>query len=231
MTNKEIFGLLKSFGMTDEGACGLMGNMAAESTMKPTIAQRGMTTMSDEEYTFAADNGMIDFAGDSVGYGLCQWTSSDRKAALLAYAKSRGTSVGDAETQVRFAVRELQSGYHTLFLKLCTSHDIDECSDRVCDTYERPEVNNYQVRRDFAREFYSAFRGSAALASQMQQNQASAAETQQASPAQTPSYWDWKIALIQYVMQCDGYWAAPDGLKSEAFFNALKQYTEDMQRC
>ena len=88
MSNKTIYDALISAGLTQEGACGLMGNMMAESTMKSNIAQRGMTGLSDEQYTAAADNDMISFATDSVGYGLCQWTSSDRKAKLLAFAKN-----------------------------------------------------------------------------------------------------------------------------------------------
>lgn len=72
MSNRTIYDTLRAAGLTAEGACALMGNMAAESTMKANIAQRGMTHMSDADYTAAADNGMIDFANDSVGYGLCQ---------------------------------------------------------------------------------------------------------------------------------------------------------------
>ncbi len=226
MTTKEIFEFFTGVGMTDEGACGLMGNMMAESGMKANIAQRGMTSLSDEEYTAAADNGGIDFAQDAVGYGLCQWTFHTRKAKLLAYAKSCGMSVGDPVMQVRFCVRELQSEYPTLFLKLCTWHELYDCSDFVCDEYEQPAISNYAERRRFTNQFYSKFRGSGALAEQH-----AAIQQQAAASADTPRFWDWKIALIQFCMQHDGYWGQPDGLKGSEFFAALKQYVKDMEAC
>jgi len=163
MSNKTIFAILRGAGMTAEGACGLMGNMMAESGMKANIAQRGMTSMSDEQYTAEADSSIIDFTRDSVGYGLCQWTYITRKAALLSFARNRGVSVGDENMQVQFCLRELQQDYPMLMLKLCTSTDIDECADRVCDQYERPAVNNYPVRRQYARDFFNQFCGSDAL--------------------------------------------------------------------
>ena len=83
MTNKEIYNQFRDAGLTAEGACAVLGNMAAESGMKPNIAQRGMTTLSDEAYTASADNAIIDFVHDGVGYGLCQWTHPDRKRKLL----------------------------------------------------------------------------------------------------------------------------------------------------
>lgn len=163
MSNKTIYDALIAAGMTQEGACGLMGNMMAESTMKANIAQRGMTKLSDEKYTAAADNGLIDFTRDQVGYGLCQWTHHTRKAALLAFAKNKGVSVGDEGMQIEFCLRELQQEYPLLMLKLCSSHDINECADRVCDQYERPAVNNYNARREYARQFFNDFCGSGAL--------------------------------------------------------------------
>ena len=39
MTNKEIYNRLRAAGMTAEGACGMLGNMAAESAMRPDNAQ------------------------------------------------------------------------------------------------------------------------------------------------------------------------------------------------
>ena len=64
MSIKTIYKALIDAGLTPEGACGLMGNMMAESSMKADIAQRGMTALSDEQYTAAADAGTIDFVHD-----------------------------------------------------------------------------------------------------------------------------------------------------------------------
>ena len=51
MSGMSIYGALVRAGMTAAGACGLMGNMQAESGMKSNIVQRGMTALSDGEYT------------------------------------------------------------------------------------------------------------------------------------------------------------------------------------
>lgn len=155
MQATEIYAILRAGGMTRAGALGMLGNMMAESSLKPNIAQRGMTRLSDAEYTSKADDGMIDFVHDSVGYGLCQWTFWSRKQALLDYAKTYGVSVGDGAMQVNFCLLELRTSpeYSSVWHLLRTSDDVDACADRVCNTYERPAVNNYMTRRSFAHKF------------------------------------------------------------------------------
>ena len=152
MNPNEIYNILRSSGMTHEGTLGLMGNMMAESNLVPNIAQRGMTKLTDAQYTAAADNGLIDFTHDSVGYGLCQWTHPKRKEHLLQFAKAQGTSVGDGDMQTRFACLEMQADYPHVWKTLCSSDSIDACSDMVCIEYERPAVNNLEARRAFAHQ-------------------------------------------------------------------------------
>lgn len=214
MSSKDIYNGLRSAGMTKEGACGLMGNMMAESGMVSNIAQRGMTTLSDAEYTRRADSGQIDFVHDSVGYGLCQWTYFSRKQALLDFAKHPGWSVGDESMQVKFCIAELKSEYPKLWEYLCESHDLFQCTQKVCYEYERPAVNNVGTRYQFAQEFFDEFANG--------------------TPVPMPEHIDksdWKVRMIQYVMQQDGYWGEPDGYKSEEFFSALRTYTDDMEGC
>lgn len=157
MSGREIYEQLLSAGLTAAGACGLMGNMQAESAMRANNAQDGMTGYSDEEYTAAADNGQTDFIHDGVGYGLCQWTFYTRKAALLSFARARGKSVGDEETQIRFCVRELRESQPALWQFLCGTDDAAEAARRVCAEFERPAVNNGEVRAEFAKAFYRTF--------------------------------------------------------------------------
>lgn len=216
MSNKTIYDGLRSAGMSKEAACGLMGNMMAESGMKSNIAQRGMTSLSDAEYTNRADTGMLDFVHDSVGYGLCQWTYWSRKQALLNYARAMGVSVGDEAMQVQFCISELKSDYPKLWEYLCSSHDLFQCSQKVCYDYERPATNNVGTRYAYAQEFFDEF----------------ANHTPAPRPEPEPVVReDWKVRLIQYVMSVDGYWDEPDGLKSEEFFSALRRYTDDMEAC
>lgn len=222
MSNQTIFDALVGAGMTVDGACGMLGNMAAESTMRPNIAQRGMTTMSDVEYTFAADNGSIDFANDSVGYGLCQWTYHTRKAALLAFAKSNGTSVGDGDMQARFCVKELKEGYRELWAFLCSSNDLMQCTERICKEYERPAVNNVEVRYGFAKQAYDYY-------SAMPHDKPPDEKEEDVKPTHNAGV-KAAIMVLQMVMSYAGYWGEVTGEKSNEFFNALDKFVEDLKK-
>ena len=156
MSELSILKLLVQGGMTPIAACAMGGNMYCESTMHSNIAQRGMTSLSDAEYTAAADAGTIDFVHDSVGYGLCQWTYYTRKENLLKYARAYGTSVGDETMQVKFCLEELRTEYPSLWTYLQTAQGLYEAAARICKEYERPAVNNIQDRASAGNSLYMA---------------------------------------------------------------------------
>lgn len=153
MSARDIYAKLIAAGLTHEGACGLMGNMQAESGMKSNIAQRGMTALSDEEYTAAAAEWPVKFIHDGVGYGLCQWTYWSRKQALFNFAQERGAIVGDEGMQVEFCLSELCGEYPALRRFLCETQDVRAAAERVCREYERPAVNNVDARAAYAARF------------------------------------------------------------------------------
>ena len=156
MSELSILKLLVQGGMTPIAACAMGGNMYCESTMHSNIAQRGMTSLSDVEYTAAADAGTIDFVHDAVGYGLCQWTYYTRKQKLLEYARAYGTSVGDETMQVKFCLEELRTEYPSLWAYLQTAQGLYEAAARICKEYERPAVNNIQDRASAGNSLYMA---------------------------------------------------------------------------
>ena len=224
MSSKTIYDALRTAGLTAEGACGLMGNMMAESSMQADIAQRGMTKLSDAQYTAAADNGLLDFSHDAVGYGLCQWTYHTRKAELLSYARARGVSVGNEDMQVQFCLRELRQDYPGVLRVLCSSADIYECAQIVCVQYERPAVNNVQARAEFARNFAAQFEGAG-------KPEANDSEGDSIATPSAPEQ-DIAVMVLQYCMQRDGFWAGPiDGIKSPEFRAALTKYAADVAGC
>ena len=157
MSELSILTALVSGGMSPVGACAMGGNMLSESGMQSNIAQRGMTKLTDEQYTHAADAGTINFADDGVGYGLCQWTYNTRKRWLWQYSASAGTSVGDEAMQVHFCLLELKTDYSELWNYLHTTTDIREATDRICREYERPAVNNVHARYKYARQLYNDY--------------------------------------------------------------------------
>ena len=210
MSIKTIYNALTDAGLTPEGACGLMGNMMAESSMKADIAQRGMTALTDRQYTAAADAGELDFAHDAVGYGLCQWTYRTRKAELLAFARARGVSVGDEAMQVQFCLRELREDFPGVWRVLTGSKDLYECARIVCIQYERPAVNNVDARHAYAQSFFRQLPG--------------AAEPQPFPP-------DLSVLVMQALLRGNGYEVEADGRKSAAFFEKLREFTADMEAC
>ena len=221
MKTKEIYDILRSGGLSHAGALGMIGNMMAEAgpSLPSNIAQRGKTKLSDAQYTAAADNGLIDFVHDAVGYGLCQWTYHSRKQGLLNYARQQGVSVGDGVMQVNYALKELREEYGGIYGVLCNSTSIDDCADVVCTQFERPAVNNLADRRISAH-----------------QAEAQLGENTYTPPIKDPVQAtfppDPSIVMLQLVMQFNGYWdSRPDGHKSKEFFDKLKKFAEDMEGC
>lgn len=162
MSTRTIYSKLIAAGMSPAGACGLMGNMNAESAMRANNAQDGMTKLSDAEYTAGVDNGTYtNFVRDAVGYGLCQWTYWTRKQELYNFARAKGVSIGNEAMQVDFAVQEIKKGYPDLWKFLCTTDNVQEAASRICKEYERPAVNNIDVRASACLRFFAELKDEA----------------------------------------------------------------------
>lgn len=125
------------------GVCGLMGNIQAESGMRSNNMQNPYESrlgMTDESYTQAVDTGTYtNFETDCVGYGLCQWTSSGRKAGLLAYARTKAKSIGDEDMQIDYLLHELSTSYKNVLSVLKTAKTVKEASDCVVTKFEKPK--------------------------------------------------------------------------------------------
>lgn len=152
--------------LTPAGAAGLMGNLQAESGLNPRNLQNSYEKklgMSDDDYTAAVDCGAYgSFVTDGAGYGLAQWTHPSRKAALLAYARARGSSIGDLDMQIDYLLQELQGLFKPLWDKLRTTDSVQEASDCVLLQFERPadqSAENCARRAQMGRRFFDLFAG------------------------------------------------------------------------
>jgi len=149
---KDIWTFLKAKGLNSYAIAGLMGNLYAESALNPINLQNSYETklgVTDLLYTYLVDSGKYtNFVKDSAGYGLAQWTYYTRKQALLDYAKSKKTSIGNLTTQLEFLWTELQS-YSTVIKTLKTATSVRQASDVVLLQFERPAdtSSSVQVRR------------------------------------------------------------------------------------
>lgn len=162
-TEEKIWNYLKGRGVTDVGVAGLMGNLYAESGLIPTNLQNSYEKKlgyTDASYTAAVDNGSYtDFANDSAGYGLCQWTYWSRKQSLLNYAKSTGRSIGDLEMQLDFLMQELAS--YGLLNALKTATSVREASDLILLKFEKPAGMNSEAtqarRAGFGQQYFDKY--------------------------------------------------------------------------
>lgn len=165
MDNTEkIWKYLKSKGLNDYGAAGLMGNLHAESGLNPKNLQNSYEKKlgyTDAQYTAAVDNGKYkNFVKDSAGYGLAQWTYWSRKQALIDFCKTAGTSIGDLDMQLNFLWKELSDGYRGVINVLMNATSIIEASNTVLLQFERPADQSASVqlkRAEYGQAYYDKY--------------------------------------------------------------------------
>lgn len=169
-TEEKIWNYLKAQGLNDFGAAGLMGNLQAESGLRPNNLQNGFENApaktggvgyTDAGYTAAVDNGTYTgFATDRAGYGLAQWTYPTRKQALLNFVKTMRRSIGDLEAQLGFLITELAGSFPRVLAVLKSAASVREASDCVLLDFERPADQSQGVkdkRAAMGQAFYNKF--------------------------------------------------------------------------
>lgn len=146
------------------GVAGLMGNLQAESGLRPNNLENRYASASgwsDEGYTAAVDSGVItrDMFQDGWGYGLAQWTYWSRKRDLYDYAKKRGASIGDLDMQLEYLWAELGQ-YRSVLTTLLNARSVREASDAVLLDFEKPanqSEENCVARAKLGQRFYDEF--------------------------------------------------------------------------
>ena len=148
------------------GVAGLMGNLYAESALRPNNLQNTYEKklgLSDTQYTAKVDDGSYtNFVKDSAGYGLAQWTYWSRKQALQEYAKASGKSIGDLDIQLAFIWKELSEGYKALLKTLQAATSVTDASTAVLTQYERPADQGASVqakRAGYGQTYYDKYAG------------------------------------------------------------------------
>lgn len=165
MNEKTTWDVLMAEYGNPYGAAGLMGNLYAESALNPINLQNSYEKKlgyTDEAYTAAVDNGSYDgFVNDHAGYGLAQWTHPSRKEKLLAYARSRGESIGSGPMQLAFLLEEMKDFPSVVRVLTCAT-SVREASDAVLIDYERPanqSESNKERRAALGQRFFDKYAG------------------------------------------------------------------------
>ena len=221
MSAENIYKRLINAGFTPAGACGMLGNLKAESDLRANNLQNTYEkklVFVDELYTAAVNNGTYkNFTTDGAGYGLAQWTYGPRKRNLLNFAAKRGASIDDENMQVDFAIHELTTEYAPLLAFLRSTDDLYTATERICKEFERPAVNNVDRRYAFAVEFYNQFAG--------------ASVEPKTDTTETTNAWfppDLSILVLQAVLVGNGYNTDITGYKNAHFLKTLRQFFTDI---
>ena len=172
---KHVWNVLISAGMTQAGAAGMMGNMQAESGLRPDRVEilclqrlrEAGRLYTDATYTAFVDDGTINrenflhpLPGKQYGYGLCQWTSPGRKAGLYDLARSEKVSIGDGSMQIRYLISELKTAYKPVWAVLTRTNSVQEAAETVLKQFEIPaDVSSkvIAVRTKYSQNFYDEF--------------------------------------------------------------------------
>jgi hypothetical protein len=164
-TEKTIWDFLKGKGLNDYAVAGIMGNLFAESGLRPRALERSKwaaTGHNDDTYTEAVDNRTYtNFVRDSAGYGLAQWTFWSRKQELLNFQQAQKKSIGDLGLQLDFLWREIQTYTRTMNV-LRTAATVRAASDIVLTDYERPAIQTEQVqllRASYGQVYFDRYAG------------------------------------------------------------------------
>lgn len=161
---KVIWDYFKGKGFNDFGIAGLMGNLYAESGLRPCNLQNTFEkslNLTDVTYTQAVDNGSYtNFVKDSAGYGLAQWTYWSRKENLLKFAQEKKVSISDLTMQLDFLYQELTTGYKKVVQTLKTAKSVLEASNAVLLEFERPADQSTAVqnkRAGYGQKYYNDY--------------------------------------------------------------------------
>ena len=161
---EKICNYLKGAGLNDCGAARLMGNLYAESGLRPDNLQNTYEKklgMTDASYTAAVDGGTYTgFVRDCAGYGLAQWTYWSRKQGLFNFSKAAGRSIGDLEMQLDFLMKELREGYKAVLTTLKTVGSVRQASDAVLLQFERPADQSETAKKrraSFGQKYYDRY--------------------------------------------------------------------------
>jgi TP901 family phage tail tape measure protein len=135
--SEKIWNFLKSKGFSDTVAAGIMGNLKMESNLNPSAVNPR-----------------------SGAYGIAQWLGS-RKTALQNFARSRGTSMSNLQTQLDFLWKELNSTEKRTLNYLRSNQGASAATIAAMfdKLFERSEGTHVPQRQNYANQFLKQYAG------------------------------------------------------------------------
>ena len=175
-TNKQIIynGLLEVFDGNETATIGVMCALMAESGCSPTALEAASKWgITGTEYTKQVNNRKVtkeEFINSTYngvqgnrGYGIAQWSTTDRKKGLyefaVTWAKENGKSfdIGNIDMQVAHLQNTINSSYSSLKETLIKTTDMEEACYLWISTYEKPS-EKYSTWREKAQRDIKNFK-------------------------------------------------------------------------
>jgi len=245
--HQTIYNLLRSYGISEAGALGMLGNWECESGCEPYRVQGDYQASRaiSKAYVNAIENGTQDrerFATDQKGFGLAQWTYPQRKRNLWVKAKTSGQRIDSVELQVEFAIWELGQAEwcqgFTLLPYLKTAEAIEEATDLICRKYECPAVNNVQARYEAALrirreiDLSGTVSNSETVDEDHEDHIVDVTKKVETWPPRTVDEhctgWA-EVWLLQSLLKCHNYNVLVDGIWGSALTDKVKQFQREHQ--
>ena len=147
-TNIEIVATyLKSIGITQAGATGIIGNMLAESGVNPSRLEK---VRKSAGYVASSE------IGGKGGFGLVQWTGQGdkRRGKLERAAGLSKTQRNDINFQLEYLQQELKNDYSTLLKTLESTNSVEVATEAFLTKFERPASYNNRKNSEAAMQHY-----------------------------------------------------------------------------
>lgn len=167
--SKVIWDYLKAKIGNEYGVAAMMGNLEAESALRPNNLQNSYETSlgyTDDSYTAAVDSGAYSkdsFVNDEAGYGLAQWTYAPRKRNMYEMWQVGGySSIGSIDLALDFLWYELNHDYAGVLSVLKSATSIRVASDKVLHDFENPASQGTSVevyRASLSQKWYNKYSG------------------------------------------------------------------------
>lgn len=156
----QIYNFFKSKGLSNTAIAGIMGNLQQESGLLSNNLQNTYNeslNISDKDYTNNVISGVYSkesFINDNAAYGLGQWKSSDRKAALYDFAKANNTTIDNLDTQLKFMWKEMEKEGIIDDLNAC--ENVGDATYLFAKNFEKCTAN-MDNRKKYAEGFITEF--------------------------------------------------------------------------
>ena len=128
-----ILNFLIGKNYSKNSAAGIVGNLMAESGLRPNLLEGGTAVGSDYIlYDLSTDTSNY----PNRGFGLAQWTTAARQKALQLFANENGLAVTSVEAQLGYLIKELSArGFSA---ESMSADSVEEATFKIFDKFEVP---------------------------------------------------------------------------------------------